>query len=115
MFSLKRNETFRAPYVGMLVPFAACKRGPPCPWCLSNQVGGMTHTCAPVSTRKRRPVLASVMNSCGSYGPADVDATVGPPWRFPGSSSAVLCTWDTMADISLLFHRTFGGVSTFVH
>ena len=61
---------------------AACSGGPLGPAFLSKGVAGMTETCAPVSTRKRRPVL-SVLNSCGSRGPADAVVTDGPPWRFP--------------------------------
>ena len=45
---------------------------------LSTGVARMAETCTPVSTRKRRPVL-SVINSCGSRGPAYAVATDGPP------------------------------------
>ena len=92
----------------MEVPFAACKGGPHCPWCLLNHVGGIPETCAPVSTRNRRPVLSSVIKKSG---PAVVDATVGPLWYFPGSFCVRSCTWDSVADISSLFHRTFGGTN----
>ena len=69
----------------MLEPFAACNGGPVGPARLSNWEAGTTDTWAPVSIRKRRPEISSLMKSCVPHGPTAVMFTAGPEVRFPGS------------------------------
>ena len=87
-------EVSRAPYVEIDEPLAAFSDCPLVPARLSRHVAGITETWASVSTRKRRPVLSSVMKSDSLCGPTE--ATVDPVRSFPGSVD----TWQTWQTVS---------------
>ena len=66
------------------VPFSACSCCLTASVRLSSLDAGTPETCAPVSTRKRRPVLLSNTMICCSRGPAVAWFAVGSVLRFPG-------------------------------
>ena len=99
----------RVPYVAIAVPLTAERAKPSCFLRRSVRVGGMTLTCAPVSTRKVSLFVRSVMcNRRHVWRPDASVAINGRPGRLTVECRSMgIC-------ISWQLHHIFGGTSTWM-
>ena len=106
------NGTMRGQNVRMGVPLAAWRGWHVEPERLFIQVAGITDTCAPVSSRKRRLEFVHVITSCCCCGKAEVAFIVDPHIRFSGCVGI----WHdvcSLPNISLHLYRNGDGTNTY--